>query len=45
MSIGQAIFQRTELLLGEEAMRHIADQRVIIFGLMLASLVIRDVSC
>jgi len=26
-------------------MRHIADQRVIIFGLMLASLVIRDVSC
>ena len=32
MSIGQAIFQRMELLLGEEAMRHIADQRVIIFG-------------
>lgn len=32
MVTDQAIFRRTELLLGEEAMQHIARQRVIIFG-------------
>ena len=32
MSIEKAIFRRTELLLGSEAMRGIAEKRVIIFG-------------
>ena len=32
MAIEQAIFRRSELLLGDEAMRSIAEKRVIIFG-------------
>lgn len=32
MAIEQAIFRRAELLLGDEAMKHIAEKRVIIFG-------------
>lgn len=32
MAIEQAIFRRAELLLGDEAMSHIAEKRVIIFG-------------
>ena len=32
MAIEQAIFRRTELLLGNETVNHIAQQRVIIFG-------------
>jgi len=32
MAIEQAIFRRSELLLGDEAMRRIAEKRVIIFG-------------
>lgn len=32
MAIEQAIFRRTELLLGNDAMRQLADKRVIIFG-------------
>ena len=32
MAIGQAIFRRTELLLGDETMRRLDEQRVIIFG-------------
>ena len=32
MAIGQAIFRRSELLLGDEAMSRIAEKRVIIFG-------------
>ena len=32
MAIEQAIFRRTELLLGDEAMQHITSKRVIIFG-------------
>ena len=32
MAIGQAIFRRSELLLGDEAMGRIAEKRVIIFG-------------
>ena len=32
MAIKQAIFRRTELLLGEETMKRIAKKRVIIFG-------------
>ena len=32
METDQAIFRRAELLLGDEAMRRIAEKRVIIFG-------------
>ena len=32
MALEQEIFQRSELLLGQEAMEHIAQKRVIIFG-------------
>ena len=32
MAIEQAIFQRSQLLLGDEAMNRIAEKRVIIFG-------------
>jgi len=32
MALGQAIFRRTALLLGDEALQRLADQRVIIFG-------------
>ena len=32
MAIQDAIFRRSELLLGNEAMEHIAQKRVIIFG-------------
>lgn len=32
MAIEQAIFRRAELLLGDEAMSHIGEKRVIIFG-------------
>ena len=42
MAIDSAIFRRSELLLGNEAMERIAQKRVIIFGFMLAGLVIQD---
>ena len=32
MAIDSAIFRRSELLLGDEAMKHIAQKRVIVFG-------------
>jgi len=32
MALGQAIFRRSELLLGDEAMSRISEKRVIIFG-------------
>ena len=32
MALGQAIFRRTALLLGDEALQRLADKRVIIFG-------------
>ena len=32
MAIEQAIFQRTELLIGDEAMKRLSSKRVIIFG-------------
>ena len=32
MAIEQAIFRRSELLLGDEAMSRIAEKRVILFG-------------
>ena len=40
MALEQAIFSRLELLLGD--MSNIAKKRVIIFGFMLASLVVQD---
>lgn len=42
MAIEKAIFRRAELLLGDEAMSRISQKRVIIFGFMLAGLVIQD---
>ena len=42
MAIDSAIFRRSELLLGSEAMDRIAQKRVIIFGFMLAGLVVQD---
>ena len=44
MAIEDAIFRRSELLLGDEAMERIAQKRVIIFGFMLAGLVIQNES-
>ena len=38
----QPIFRRAELLLGDEVMSSIGQKRVIIFGFMLAGLVIQD---
>ena len=43
MVIEHAIFRRAELLLGDEAMSRIAEKRVIIFGFMLAGLVVQDI--
>ena len=44
MATEQAIFRRAELLLGAEVMSRIAEKRVIIFGFMLAALVIQDIA-
>lgn len=43
MAIENAIFNRLNLLVGEETMERISMKRVIIFGFMIAGLVMQDV--